>query len=108
MSSSANENKVISLGAFRELKTAEEQQYAYHAKILAMEKTELLNEMVRFQRERSSKGKLTPEMMIQGKILFTALEKSAETQELQLLTRSYRRHLDFELRAYLDTKKQNA
>jgi hypothetical protein len=37
------------------------------------------------------------EMMARGKYLFKALEERAETQELQLLARSYRRHLEHEM-----------
>ncbi len=64
-----------------------------------MNKIELLEEMVRFQEERSEKGHLTPSMMIQGRILFRALEQHAETEELRLLASSYRRHLEHELEA---------
>jgi hypothetical protein len=95
-------SNVVSLNAKRELKQAEgEDTIAYRAMILGMDKLELLEEMVRFQEERSALGHLTPTMMIRGKYLFKALEETAETQELQLLTRSYRRHLEFELDAYL-------
>ena len=44
-------------------------------------------------------------MMVRGQVLFKALEESAETQELRLLTRSYRRHLEFELTAYRKGKR---
>jgi hypothetical protein len=66
-----------------------------------MDKLELLEEMVRFQQERSSLGELTPSLMVRGKVLFKALEQNAETQELRLLTRSYRRHLEYELTDFL-------
>ena len=89
----------------RDIKEAES-DLAYKAKILGMDKLELLEEMVRFQEERSRHGHLTPQMMIQGKILFKALEQSAETNELRLLTRSYRRHLEFELAALLKNEEQ--
>ena len=93
-------SNIISLNAVRELKDAEDEDHAYRAKILVMDKLSLLEEMVRFQEERSRLGHLTPLMMLRGKILFKALETSAETQELKLLTRSYRRHLEYELAAY--------
>jgi|GEM_PF-977708 len=92
-------SNVVSLNAARMMKQADD--YAYRARILGMDKLELLEEMVRFQEERSALGHLTPEMMVRGKILFKALEDTAETHELQLLTRSYRRHLEFELRDYM-------
>ena len=88
---------VISLKAAREIKDAEGEDHAYHAMILGMDKVELLEEMVRYQEERSRMGELTLSMMVRGRHLFKALEESAETQELKILTRSYRRHLDYEL-----------
>ncbi len=93
-------NNVISLHAARELRDANAEDLEYQARILVMDKLELLEEMVRFQEERSQKGELTIKMMIRGKHLFKALEESAETQELRLLTRSYRRHLEYELKEY--------
>mgnify|MGYP003353183223 CR=1 FL=1 len=79
--------------------TPNEDELEYRAKILGMDKLELLEEMVRFQQERSSRGDLTLEMMGRGRHLFQALEEKAETQELRLLARSYRRHLDHEISA---------
>ena len=100
-------SNVISLKAVREVKQAENEDLAYHARILTMDKLELLEEMVRFQEERSRLGQLNLPMMIRGKILFKALETSAETQELKLLTRSYRRHLEYEMAEFLkDPKRQ--
>jgi hypothetical protein len=75
----------------------QQQENRYRARILGMEKVELLEEMVRFQEERSRVGKLTPQMMRQGRHLFQALETSAETKELRILAGSYRRHLELEL-----------
>ncbi len=77
------------------MKAAED--HAYQARILGMDKLELLEEMVRFQEERSRVGKLSLEMMVRGRYLFKALEENAETEELRLLARSFRRHLDYEL-----------
>lgn len=98
-------SNIVSLKTMREIKDAES-DIAYKAKILGMDKLELLEEMVRFQEERSRIGHLTPQMMIHGKILFKALEETAETNELRLLTRSYRRHLEFELAALLKAEEQ--
>lgn len=108
--------KIVSLAAFKELKLppppqngalaqnqlarahwSHEEELGYRARILGLSKVELLEEMVRFQQQRAGLESLTPELMLQGKILFAALERSAETQELQLLARSYRRHLEQEL-----------
>lgn len=94
-------SNIVSLKAIRDVKQAQSEDHEYRAKILTMEKVELLEEMVRFQEERTRVGKLTPAMMVQGKVLFKALEESAETQELKILTRSYRRHLEYELADYL-------
>ncbi len=94
-------SNIVSLKAVREIKEAEDSELtAYHARILSMDKLELLEEMVRFQEERTRAGRLTPSMMVRGKLLFKALEENAETQELKILTRSYRRHLDLELAKY--------
>lgn len=93
-------SNVISLVKVKKMKEAEAEDTAYHARILGLDKLGLLEEMVRFQEERTRIGELTPSMMIRGQLLFGALEKHAETEELHLLARSYRRHLEFELRAY--------
>ncbi len=92
-----SENNVVSLETFRKIRNAEKEDLAYQALILSMSKTELLDEMVRFQEERSRLGQLTLPLMVRGKYLFKALEEQAETQELRNLTRSYRRHLEYEM-----------
>ncbi|MCC7442273.1 MAG: hypothetical protein IT285_11605 [Bdellovibrionales bacterium] len=99
---------LVSLQAAREIRKAKEDDTAYHARLLAMDKLELLEEMVRFQEERSRVGFLTPSMMIRGRTLFHELEKTAETRELLILTRSYRRHLEFEMADYLRKGKAGA
>lgn len=104
--SGMKKGNVISLSAVRELKQAQLQDLDYQALISSMDKIELLDEMVRFQEERSKAGHLTPKMMIRGQILFKALEDSAETDALRSLSRSYRRHLYFELQEYLKTQRQ--
>ncbi len=72
----------------------------YQAKILGMEKADLLEEMIRFSQERSENGALTVDMMKRGKFLFERIEKCAETDELRRLSSSYRRHLSHELLAH--------
>ena len=94
--SGMEERNVVSLQAFRELKKAEDSELEYQAKILVMDKLELLEEMVRFQEERSQIGHLTPTLITRGRILFGALETHAATHALRVLARSYRRHLEFE------------
>lgn len=101
--SSPRGTNVISLTAARRLRETSADDQSYIANIYVMDKLALLEEMVRFQEERSARGFLTPSMMIRGKILFAALEKHAETQELRLLTGSYRRHLEHEYHSYLRT-----
>ena len=93
--------KVISFQAAKKVKDARFEDPAYETKIGAMDKYELLEEMIRFQEERSKNGELTLGMMVRGKCLFKALEESAETRELALLTRSYRRHLEHEMTEHL-------
>jgi len=93
-------NNVVSINVGRELKKIENEDLAYQAQILGMDKVQLLEEMVRFQEDRASKGELTLAMMKRGRFLFKALEESAETAELYELTRSYRRHLEHELLAH--------
>ena len=100
--------KVVSLKAVRDVRDAEAEDLAYRAMIQSMDKLELLEEMVRFQEERSRIGHLSLQMMLRGKHLFKALEESAETQELRILTRSYRRHLEHEMTEYLRTAQINS
>ena len=94
--------KVVSIAAARQIKDTESDDLGYQALLFSMDKLELLEEMVRFQEERSRAGHLTLSMMVRGKHLFRRLEESAETQELRLLSKSYRRHLEHELSAYLE------
>jgi len=97
---------VISISNLRKLKNASLEDPDYQSKIENMEKAELLNEMIRFQEERSQLGHLTLGMMVRGKILFKELELSAETEELKILTQSYKRHLEFELEEFLKQKQK--
>lgn len=97
--------KIISISEARKLrlKLAREdehaEEYAYQAKILGMDKLELLEEMLRFNQEKTEQGELSIQKINRGKYLFKALEERAETEELRLLARSYRRHLQSELTA---------
>jgi len=85
------------LSAVREnKKNVEQADLEYRAKILGMDKLDLLEEMVKFQEARADEGHLTPELIARGHVLFKALEESAETTELRNLARSYRRHLTYE------------
>ena len=99
---------IISLQSVRELRRLETEDLEYKALILGMSKLELLEEMVRFQEERSRAGSLNLPMMVRGKHLFRALENTAETEQLRLLTRSYRRHLEHEIAHLLRSPEQKA
>lgn len=92
-------SNVISLRSYKALKDSDAEELAYQAKILSLSKVELLEEMVRFQEERKMLGTLTHPQMIKGRYLFKALEENADSQELKILSRSYRRHLDYEIQA---------
>ena len=97
----AMQDNVISFEKAKQLKqTWDEESFRYQARILSMDKLELLEEMVQFQEKRAQQGQLDPKMMIQGKVLFGTLEKHAETSALRSLARSYRRHLEHELKTY--------
>jgi len=89
--------EVTSLTQYRELKRAMAQEELYRTKLLHLTKLELLEEMVRFQEERRLDEKLSVAMMVRGHHLFTQLEERADTRELQILARAYRRHLEYEL-----------
>ena len=88
---------VIDLVAERNKRGTAQHDPYYQMQINRMNKIELLEEMVRFQEQRSAKEKLSLTMMVRGKILFRALELHAETDELRLLASSYRRHLEHEI-----------
>ncbi len=86
---------IINLTAERFSRTRQDPQY--ETMIARMNKYELLEEMVKFQEERSGRDRLSLEMMVRGQILFRALELTSETSELRLLASSYRRHLEHEI-----------
>ena len=62
--------KILSLQAAREVRDARKDDQAYKFLILQMNKAELLEEMIRFQGERSGNGELTLSMMLRGKVLW--------------------------------------
>lgn len=100
--------KIFSLEAIREVKQAEKVDPLYMDRIQRMDKVELLEEMVRYQEERSNLGELTVSLMVRGRVLFKALEQHAETTALKSLTGAYRRHLDYELADYLKRSQNKA
>lgn len=74
---------VVDFKAYQAIKNQDE----YKAKINAMDKVELLEEMVRFQEERAS-NPTTAKLITQGVILFDRIYNAAETQELKSLSRA--------------------
>ena len=100
-----SQENIIDLVAERNKRGIAQHDPYYQMKINRMNKIELLEEMVRYQEERSVKGRLTLTMMVRGKILFRALEIQAETEELRLLSSSYRRHLEHEIDQHLSTNQ---
>ncbi len=97
-------SNVISLRSYKALRETDAEDLAYRARILSMSKVELLEEMVRFQEERKGHATLPVSLMLRGRYLFQALEETADSQELKILSRSYRRHLDYELAAIREGK----
>lgn len=95
-------SNVINLFANR----AVSNEAAYKTRLSTMSKVELLEEMVRFQEERKMRGELTQQMMHEGRLLFKALEDCADSQELKILSRSYRAHLERELNALTQERSQ--
>ena len=98
----SNTPKIVSITAVRALRLEElSNERAYQIYIDGMEKLDLLNELVAFQEERTKEGKLTPGLLVRGRILFTALEAKAESDALLSLMRAYRKHLEYEREEYL-------
>jgi hypothetical protein len=97
-------SNVVSIRAYKAIKDQDNEELAYRAQILSMSKVELLEEMVRFQEERKALGTLTSPLMLRGLHLFRALEQSADSQELKILSRSYRRHLEYEIAALRENR----
>ena len=93
-------SNVLDFTAAKNKRLSEDSDPYYQALIARMHKSDLLEEMVRFQEERSAKGALSALMMVRGRILFSALERVAETEDLRLLASSYRRHLETELKEF--------
>lgn len=71
---------------------------AYERLIANMPMMELLEEMVRFQEERSKTGILTKQDAGRGIILFKQLESKAVTPEMKQLTSGYRKHLELKIK----------
>lgn len=85
-------SNVISLKAYRAAKTNTDERIK---NILNMDHLQLLDEMVRWQNERSKVG-LNLEMISTGLVLFKQLQKTAFLEELRILCGSYIRSLKIE------------
>ncbi len=112
---------VIDFIEFRKKRGVIEHDPHYQLQINQMNKFELLEEMVKYQdqmrefnelleskppgqktlEDRSLEERKRLKMLIQGKILFRALEERAETDDLRLLSTSYRRHCEYEIKLLL-------
>lgn len=94
-------SNVVAFNKFRIKSEHQSLSNRYSSFIYHLGKLDLLEEMVRFQERRSRDGNLSPEMMVEGKILFKALNEIAETEEMAILTKSYLNHLNYEYAEYL-------
>jgi hypothetical protein len=84
------------VAAFNKRKLMTEDAY-YQAIINRMNKWELLEEMSNFQTKLPSKGSLSLTRLVRARILFTALEASAETEMLRTLAKSQRREYEHKI-----------
>lgn len=91
---------IVDLRKARHVRRLKDEDYAYQARILCMDKLELLNEMVKFQEDRNTKGALSIDLIVRGRVLFKALADTAETPALVALSNSYLRHLEKEAMDY--------
>jgi len=102
---SKNTGMIVDLETERKKRGLLPHDPVYQIKVNQMDKMELLEEMVRFNDSRSNGEKLSLALMVQGRILFKALELLAQTHELKLLASSYRKHLEHELEEKLKEVK---
>jgi hypothetical protein len=93
-------NEVVSIKAFREIKDQKNAHLEYQTQVAAMDKIQLLEEMTKLQDQRAKQKDLELSEMIKGVALFNMLHKTAETEALKELTRSYLRNLELQIRKY--------
>jgi hypothetical protein len=72
---------------------------SYESKVAAMDKVTLLDEMIRFQDEQMKTREPSREQLIRGRILFQALLRTAETDELRKLSGDYKTRLEDEYKS---------
>jgi hypothetical protein len=91
----------ICLNQFKKYKKEQRNQGLYSIKLKQMNKTELLEELIRFQKERSLFEGPSLEMILQGELLFQALITHCESTEMQKFAKTYLKHLKHELQHLL-------
>jgi hypothetical protein len=72
---------------------------SYESKVAGMDKVTLLDEMIRFQDEQIKTREPSREQLIRGRILFQALLRTAETDELRKLSGDYKTRLEDEYKS---------
>lgn len=88
-------SQIISIQKAQLKKEAQKAVLAHRERLLALTKTELLEEMVQFQNRQSLADPMPAENLYWGRALFERIEEVAETRELQILSRSFLRQLDY-------------
>jgi len=73
----------------------------YYRKIQSLEKSDLLKEMIQFQAKRSEHYHLAYQMVLQGQILFQAIEEKAVSTVLKKFAHAYHKNLKLELKMIL-------
>lgn len=89
-------SQIISIQKAQLKKDAQKAVLAHRERLLGLTKTELLEEMVQFQSKQNLAEPIEPENLYWGRALFERVEEVAETRELQILSRSFLRQLDYE------------
>jgi hypothetical protein len=89
------------LNQITEAKRIKKECLIYEDKLKKMDRLDLLEEMVRYQEQRSNEKSLTLKIIYDGLALFKLISETCETPELRLLSQSYHRHLSDQLTYYL-------
>jgi hypothetical protein len=90
-------NNVVSIFKNREKALSRD---SYNIYLNNLDMMGLLEEITKFQEERSRVGRLTIDMIKRGIPLWKALHKNAETPELITLSKSYLNNLKYELKVF--------
>ena len=73
----------------------------YYHKIQSLQKTDLLKEMIQFQAKKAEHYDLSYQMVLQGQILFQAIEEKAMSPVLKKFAQAYHKNLKLELKMIL-------